>query len=324
MINRMLILKIGDVFMDGHDIWEKMRNLEGEEFLTVTGKMFTYKISGDKFKTSRTNMWLSKNDLMKAVSMFPFKSVSEISGVVIGPSYIYAILNDKRINCDMDQNSAKIMSIPPLKKSDVIDKPLSSIGQAKGIKLGGLIFKQTPIRFKKFDIKDTFSGFNKYTLEEMISRERYSGLANETKNHYQRNLSQRTGEFLLQLKEENDPFYKRFLNRFGDNSFCHFELTDVVVFEKRGLYAYYLNDKICYIGRCRDNFYSRFNLNYGKIHPINCYREGQSTNCHINALLNRHREQIAIYLCPIQSLQEIEETELKLIRKYVPDWNIKK
>lgn len=87
---------------------------------------------------------------------------------------------------------------------------------------------------------------------------------------------------------------------------------------------YEYDGNIMYIGRCRDNYFKRFNINYGTIHPINCYKEGQSTNTHMNSLMNKYGDNISIYLCPLTNINEIIAAEEMLIKQLQPSWNRKK
>ncbi len=48
-------------------------------------------------KPSRTDYFISKSDFKKAMKLMPLKNIKEISSICRGPSYIYAILMDKRI-----------------------------------------------------------------------------------------------------------------------------------------------------------------------------------------------------------------------------------
>ncbi|MFK4618979.1 hypothetical protein ABIF50_002256 [Bradyrhizobium diazoefficiens] len=63
-----------------------------------------------------------------------------------------------------------------------------------------------------------------------------------------------------------------------------------------GVYAYFVGDDLKYIGRCKDSMKKRINHGYGKVHPKNCYLDGQSTNCHLNALIAPLRESVSLWL----------------------------
>ena len=66
----------------------------------------------------------------------------------------------------------------------------------------------------------------------------------------------------------------------------------------------------------------RVNNGYGKIHPKNCYLDGQSTNCHLNALIASSRDRVSLWFCPLD-LNKIDFTELQLIRAHQPIWNVR-
>ena len=63
-------------------IWNWIIENEGENFKQIKGKEFTYQIVGNGLKLSTTNQMISKSVIEKAIG---------------APSYLYAILTDKRI-----------------------------------------------------------------------------------------------------------------------------------------------------------------------------------------------------------------------------------
>ena len=56
----------------------------------------------------------------------------------------------------------------------------------------------------------------------------------------------------MEKKNSNDLEYKLFLNKYGDNTFCHFKLNSHL--NDKGLYIWVVNGKVKYLGRCGDNF----------------------------------------------------------------------
>jgi len=78
-------------------IWTRIQSHEGESFKTVRGLEFTYKMADDAFYPSRTRYRISKSHFQKAYEMMPASGAGEISQVVRGPSYVWAVLNDLRI-----------------------------------------------------------------------------------------------------------------------------------------------------------------------------------------------------------------------------------
>ena len=79
------------------DIWNNIIANEGNLFYTIKGKEFTYKVNGNKIITSRTSRNITKNDIEKAFNLLPLTGPSVINNLVQGPSYVWSILNDKRI-----------------------------------------------------------------------------------------------------------------------------------------------------------------------------------------------------------------------------------
>ena len=78
-------------------IWEKIKKYEGETFSTITGLKFTYEVHKKLFYPSRAKYQISKSDFLRAHKMFPLKGPGEISKMVRGASYVWSVLNDKRI-----------------------------------------------------------------------------------------------------------------------------------------------------------------------------------------------------------------------------------
>lgn len=81
-----------------NEIWDKIRSNSGQVFRTITGKEFTYSVIGNYFLPSRTGYRISKKDFEKAYEMLPLDGPGKINNIVRGPSYVWAVLNDKRIN----------------------------------------------------------------------------------------------------------------------------------------------------------------------------------------------------------------------------------
>jgi len=78
-------------------VWMRIKALEGQEFKTKTDKSFLYEISGNIFLPSRTKYKITKADFGKALEMVPLDGPGEIVNLVRGPTYIWAVLHDRRI-----------------------------------------------------------------------------------------------------------------------------------------------------------------------------------------------------------------------------------
>lgn len=131
------------------------------------------------------------------------------------------------------------------------------------------------------------------------------------------------GYFLITLKNESNPDYNHFLNKYGDGKFCEYSITK---FQKdKGIYCYIVDEQIVYIGRSKKTFSERFK-DYGKITPYNCLIDGQATNCNINSKVNQlNILKVGFYLMNDSSDKEIEQFEKKIInslKKTHKLWNV--
>ena len=79
-------------------VWDKIISNEGNKFHTVTNLEFTYRINNNILIPSRTEYNISRNNIKKAFDLLPVSGPGDISNVVQGSSYVWAILNDKRIS----------------------------------------------------------------------------------------------------------------------------------------------------------------------------------------------------------------------------------
>ena len=134
------------------------------------------------------------------------------------------------------------------------------------------------------------------------------------------------GYVMMRLKEAGDMRYILALNKYGDLSYSKFRIEKGFPRKFRGLYAYALDDKIKYIGRCRDNFITRVNSGYGNISPYNCYKDGQATNCHINHMVTISYElgNISLYVHISDNEKFIIHEENRLISLLKDNfWNIR-
>lgn len=186
------------------------------------------------------------------------------------------------------------------------------------------IFLPVSLHFKPSISINLFREKNNKTVAETIIHRRYFNIAAETRIKYPHRLHEPLGAFLFSLKSAKDYFYQRFLNIYGDAEYSEFWLEDQDVLSKKGLYLYEVEEMLVYLGRCKDSFKRRINNGYGKIHPKNCFIDGQATNCHINSLITGVREHVRLYVCSLDDNIEIDAAERNLIQKYQPPWNIQR
>lgn len=184
-----------------------------------------------------------------------------------------------------------------------------------------LDFIVIPLTFHLRDVSSIFYNKNNKTLGQTFEHPKYARLKILFSDKYKRHLDEKLGDFLKNLNISDNRDYRCFLNRYGDNLFCEFKIEDHL--NDKGIYCYFKDDQIKYVGRCTDNFKNRINQGYGKIHPKNCFIDGQATNCHLNSLINTEdRVQFGAYLMTDKSADEIKELEKLILSCNSFEWNI--
>lgn len=177
--------------------------------------------------------------------------------------------------------------------------------------------------FSEIIYENIFSQLSaKNTLKYQISKSRYRHLKDTVNNNFYDHLHRPLGEFLFELKIDNNLFYRSFLNKYGDLHYTKFKIKDPNHLFRKGIYAYVIEEEIYYIGRCLSSFNQRINSGYGNISPKNCYLDGQETNCHINNLILQNKKNIELCIEFISDNRIIIEKEKEYIYKYNPRWNI--
>ena len=83
--------------MDFQKIWLNIINCQGQEFKTIRGLPFKYRVEDNYVIPDRTEYPLAKSEFKKAASLQNLQGPGQINDLVRGPSYIYAILSDERI-----------------------------------------------------------------------------------------------------------------------------------------------------------------------------------------------------------------------------------
>jgi len=183
------------------------------------------------------------------------------------------------------------------------------------------LFLQIPLSFDKNLYTDVFALKNNKTVSETLAHKKYEKFLPEIRDKYSEYLSQPLGVFLIALKKSEDDFYKQFLNKYGNESYISFKITDLELANFKGIYAYCIDKDLKYIGRCRDSMKKRINSGYGKITPKNCYIDGQSTNCHLNSLIAKTKSTVTLWFHKMECDTNIANTEKLLIKEFNPAWN---
>jgi hypothetical protein len=79
------------------EVWDRITNNAGKVFYTKRRLKFTYTVNEDTLTTDRIEHPLTRKEVMAAYRHVPLEGPGELSGLVRGQSYIWAILHDKRI-----------------------------------------------------------------------------------------------------------------------------------------------------------------------------------------------------------------------------------
>jgi hypothetical protein len=185
-------------------------------------------------------------------------------------------------------------------------------------------FLGIPLEFQDGAHKNVFADKNNKTVAETLEHPKYQHLADHFYEAHSELLELPLGTALMQMKDCGDDFYLRFLNKYGDLVYSVFRLADSSHGPLKGVYAFFVQEKLVYIGRCKDSIKKRIDQGYGKIHPKNCYKDGQATNCRLNNLITQVGDHIQLRLCVIDDGDIIELVEREFIRKHNLIWNIQR
>jgi hypothetical protein len=187
-----------------------------------------------------------------------------------------------------------------------------------------LEFLPIELEFHQTGLVNLFAKKNNKTLAQTLTHPRYAHLCSEAMERYATSLNEKLGDFLDGLKMRQDVFYRKFLNPYGDMTYCRFSMNTPLSARARGLYVFVAGDcgQVKYVGKTIDSFTRRINQGYGQIHPKNCYLDGQATNCHLNSLIARSTDRVGLEVCPLRDVSEIARLEELLIQRLQPEWNI--
>jgi hypothetical protein len=161
-----------------------------------------------------------------------------------------------------------------------------------------LYFKPVKLNFSGGVKEDVFTRVQK-PLQELLENPAFIHLLPQVNAKYSRYLSMKSGIFFGQLKERHDPFYREFLNSYGDEKFGTFRLEVSHESDKKGVLIVVVNKGIYHAVNCQDTFRVIINDVFGRISAEDCLLSGDSTRCRMNALLcnNRSVSGISIHTC---------------------------
>lgn len=157
-----------------------------------------------------------------------------------------------------------------------------------------LYFRPVGLKFTGGVREDAFARIQK-TLAEVLSEPAFEHLRVPINARYSRYLPLQTGLFLSQLKERFDPFYREFLNPFGDEKYGSFRTGDSGETEKKGVMIVVVNRGLYHVADSIGPVGTTINNRFGRIGPEDCLLTGDPARCRVNALLCNNRKEAGLY-----------------------------
>jgi hypothetical protein len=164
-------------------------------------------------------------------------------------------------------------------------------------------FRPVILRFASGVKEDVFARGQK-TLEDLLKNPAFEHLQSPVNAKYSRYLPMKTGLFLGQLKERHDPFYREFLNRYGDEKYGSFRLEESGETEKNGVLIVVASRRLYQAVSCPDTFRTMINDTFGRIGPEDCLLSGDPVRCRINALLCNNKKEAGLYFHAMENEDE--------------------
>jgi len=157
-----------------------------------------------------------------------------------------------------------------------------------------LYFRPIPLKFTGGAKEDTFTRIQK-SLEEVLQEPAFEHLRDPVNAKYSRYLPMKIGLFLGHLKERFDPFYREFLNPFGDEKFGSFRTGDSGEAEKRGVLIVAVNRGLYHVADSSEPLYHTINNHFGRVGPDDCLLTGDPARCRVNALLSNNQKEAGLF-----------------------------
>ncbi|WP_292348234.1 MULTISPECIES: hypothetical protein [unclassified Methanoregula] len=192
---------------------------------------------------------------------------------------------------------------PVLPKPSVLLSTLKDGSLAVPVAGKILYFRPVPLRFSGSVRGDAFFRVQA-TLEELLARPAFSHLRPQVDAKYSRYLPLRAGIFLSQLKERHDPFYREFLNPYGDERYGTFRADDPEGFGKPGVLIVVVDRGLYHVLGSPDPVATTISSRLGRVGPDDCLLSGDPVRCRINALLCTNREKAELFFFAAEQEEE--------------------
>jgi hypothetical protein len=201
---------------------------------------------------------------------------------------------DKKTSVHVPANTQVHASVPALPPATVMLTQLTDGSLAVPLLGKTLYFRPIGVKFTGGLREDAFSRVQK-TLADVLAEPAFTHLKDPVNAKYSRYLTMPVGLFLSQLKERFDPFYREFLNPYGDEKYGSFRAEGsgetekagvLIVVVKRGLYQ--AAESAGPVGAAVSN-------HFGRVGADDCLLTGDPARCRINALLCNNRKEAGLY-----------------------------
>jgi len=199
--------------------------------------------------------------------------------------------------------SVKKAESPALPATSLTLTPLKDGSLAVPILGKILYFRPVTLRFSG-SVRDGAFARVQMKLEELLENPAFEHLRSPVNAKYSRYLPMKTGLFLSQLKERHDPFYRGFLNPYGDEKYGTFRAEEARETEKQGILMVVVNRGLYHVLNSSDPLSNTVNNKLGRIGPDDCLLSGDPVRCRINALLCNNKKETGLYFFPAEREDE--------------------
>jgi hypothetical protein len=178
-----------------------------------------------------------------------------------------------------------------------------------------LYFKAVKLNFSGPVREDLFARV-KTPLEELLKNPAFGHLLPQVNAKYSRYLPMQSGLFFSQLKERHDPFYREFLNNYGDEKYGTFRFEESNEGSRKGVLLIVVKKAVYHVVNCSATFRGIINDQFGRISSDDCLLSGDSTRCRVNAVLCNNRNDAGIYIHPVEKEDERSDITEMLKRAF--------
>ena len=121
--------------------------------------------------------------------------------------------------------------------------------------------------------------------------------------------------------EESDKSIQ--LNQYANSLFTSFTIDSPEFEDKKGVFVFFFDEKIIYVGKTDDSLKKVIQGTYGNIVPRKLHTDGQITACKLSSFLNQnHDKKIELWFIPCENKENSKQIKNEIIAEYNPVINI--